>query len=338
MIIRPKLTILVIANDEKEMKNCIDHIFASQIPEKTQLIVAHFLENIRVKKYLKEKKQENHKLDVVSCQIKEDYRYPYDIVKYFALRKIYGWKYISKKVKPFRSALFTYEGIAYCEAYSKIRGKYLMYVPQEMQLKKDFWKNTVDILDREKRADTLVASVERKNALLPCDTTPIIEKTSYFEPGEGSIAYLKSTQLHKKIIVTKRRRVNKSWDHYMWADLGSGTYIFEHAVVLRMSLSGGILVHEYVAESEVKEAENRRYESLEEPVLRYAFLKGYNWHYECEHNYKYNTEPMKKAYQEALQEFHQTVREIGVYYTDIGDEDLARRYACYAEAVNETNI
>jgi hypothetical protein len=330
----PILTIYLAATDKNEFQQCIKSIREADLKEKTELLVMHTLEKEWLKPYLHENLNEKKNLSIKIKKIKTEYAYPYDSIRFFPLRSMFRIRFLQKKVKPYREVNLMVQRMAYSQSIPKVHGRYQLILHQQMRLNKDFWDLCITPLKQHKKATILVASVERVNVeKIPYNR--VSEKLEFYKNGRGVLPFLLGTQVGEKLIVVRRKRLPGMHINFIWPDISSDKYIFDHAVACRFALSAGILQHSYVAKVDVTEEDIKGYESLETAVLRLAFLKGYVWHYSVPHGYRYKTDDLKEAYQNALDRYGESIEKIEQFYRKNEKFELADRYKAFLAAITD---
>lgn len=328
-----ELSILMVSTHRDSLEKSLDGIIRNTKGIRTEVIVMHLYDPGTVSELKRHVKGSGitfkfHKVDM-------NFYYQYNWIKrYRMLCRLLKWKVFHRRVQPYRNSELACKQKGYFQGFCYVRGKYMMILPEDAVLQENFYRDCWSILKERPEVANLAGRIWQEGADPAAFFNEGEQKGSvYCRAGEGMAPYLIESQLRDMLLIVKRRRIKYLGSRLLWVDFSSDRYILDHAMVIRMNLTDSVILYTPTAFRRVTEQEIRRYRSLQTPVLRESFIKGYVWHYNVEHGYKYDPGRLKEAYGEALQQYAVIVERISRFYQENGEDETAERYRHFYHAI-----
>lgn len=330
---KKELSILIVSTCRDSLEKSLDGIIRHTQGIRTEVIIMHSYDSDTVSELKKLSKGSGitfkfHKID-------ENLYYQYRWIKrYRTLCRLVKRKIFLRRVQPYRNSELVCRQKGYLQGFRHVRGKYMMALPEGTVLQENFYRDCWSVLKKQPDVSNLAGRIWQEGA----------EQAAFINDGEqtGSVCYrageaiapfLAESQLRKMFLIVKKCRVKYVKSRLLWMDLASDRYMLDHAMTIRMGFMDSMILYTPTASRKLTEQEIRSYRNLQTPVLREAFLKGYVWHYDVEHGYKYDTGMLKEAYQEALAGYAEVADRIACYYQGIGEDEIAERYRHFYRAI-----
>lgn len=159
-----------------------------------------------------------------------------------------------------------------------------------------------------------------------------------YEKGDGISRFLKITNTEDVLLVFRREQLYPQEFYYYAPDMASDKYVIDHSVTLRMALGKSVITGRALAGYKLSDEEYKSRLSMRNQILRLAFLKGYVWHYNVDHGYKFDIQNIKGAYNRALNQYGDTVLHIVKETRKCGLTALSEQYEHLYQAVRQREL
>lgn len=331
---KKELSILMVSTCRESLEKSMDGIIRHTQGIRTEVIIMHLYDSRIVAELKKLGRRSGITFKFHKIDMKFYYRYRW-INRYRMLRRLLKWKIFHRRVQPYRSSELVCRQRGYTQGFRYVRGKYMMILPEDAVLRENFYTDCWSILKKRPKVANLAGRIWQdgvEQAAFLNDEEGQTGSVCY-RAGEGMAPYLAESQLRDMLLIVKKRRIKYLGTRLLWIDYASDRYLLDHAMAVRMNLTDSVILYTPYASRRVTEQEIRRYRSLHTPVLREAFIKGYVWHYNVEHGYKYDPGRLKEAYGEALQQYAGVVEKIARFYQENGEDEIAERYRHFYNAI-----